>query len=49
MPHIYVFILQKLSTLPKIMQECWHKKPSAQLTALRVKKSLQKIFGVTDN
>lgn len=32
-----------LAVLSKIMQECWHPKPSVRLTALRIKKSLSKI------
>jgi bone morphogenetic protein receptor type-1B len=29
--------------LSKIMQECWHPNPAVRLTALRVKKSLNKL------
>lgn len=32
-----------LQVLSKIMVECWHPKPTARLTALRIKKSLSKI------
>lgn len=32
-----------LAILSKIMQECWHKNPSCRLTALRVKKTLNKL------
>jgi bone morphogenetic protein receptor type-1B len=32
-----------LAVLSKIMQECWHANPNCRLTALRVKKSLNKL------
>lgn len=32
-----------LAVLSKIMQECWHPNPAVRLTALRVKKSLNKL------
>ncbi|XP_064409436.1 activin receptor type-1 isoform X2 [Latimeria chalumnae] len=32
-----------LSTLAKLMKECWYQNPSARLTALRIKKTLVKI------
>lgn len=32
-----------LQVLSKIMAECWHPKPTARLTALRIKKTLSKI------
>ncbi|KAM3935657.1 activin receptor type-1-like [Leptodactylus fuscus] len=32
-----------LSTLMKIMKECWYQGPSARLTALRIKKTLNKL------
>ncbi|XP_074836230.1 activin receptor type-1-like isoform X2 [Carettochelys insculpta] len=32
-----------LSTLAKIMKECWYQSPSARLTALRIKKTLKKL------
>ncbi|KAG5676098.1 hypothetical protein PVAND_005952 [Polypedilum vanderplanki] len=34
-----------LAMLSKIMQECWHPNPAVRLTALRVKKSLNKLSG----
>ncbi|XP_077587160.1 activin receptor type-1 [Stigmatopora nigra] len=37
-----------LSALVKLMKECWYQNPSARLTALRVKKTLDKIHGSLD-
>lgn len=34
---------QILQTLSRLMTECWHPKPDARLTALRIKKTLQKV------
>lgn len=34
---------QSLSALVKLMKECWYQNPSARLTALRIKKTLDKI------
>ncbi|XP_056445862.1 activin receptor type-1 [Gadus macrocephalus] len=34
-----------LSALVKLMKECWYQNPSARLTALRIKKTLDKIHG----
>lgn len=34
---------QTLSALVKLMKECWYQNPSARLTALRIKKTLDKI------
>ncbi|CAL8284206.1 unnamed protein product [Lota lota] len=34
-----------LSALVKLMRECWYQNPSARLTALRIKKTLDKIHG----
>ena len=42
--NLLVFCLKELSAVAKIMQECWYCDPSARLTALRVKKSLQGIW-----
>lgn len=36
-------VLQTLSALVKLMKECWYQNPSARLTALRIKKTLDKI------
>ena len=36
---------QTLSALVKLMKECWYQNPSARLTALRIKKTLDKIHG----
>nr|XP_023674213.1 activin receptor type-1-like isoform X1 [Paramormyrops kingsleyae]XP_023674214.1 activin receptor type-1-like isoform X1 [Paramormyrops kingsleyae]XP_023674215.1 activin receptor type-1-like isoform X1 [Paramormyrops kingsleyae] len=33
-----------LSALVKLMRECWYQNPSARLTALRIKKTLDKIY-----
>lgn len=33
-----------LSALVKLMKECWYQNPSARLTALRIKKTLDKIY-----
>ncbi|NXA26800.1 ACVL1 kinase, partial [Ibidorhyncha struthersii] len=33
-----------LSALAKIMKECWYQSPSARLTALRIKKTLKKLY-----
>lgn len=35
---------QVLSGLAQMMQECWYPNPSARLTALRIKKTLQKLI-----
>lgn len=32
-----------LSTMSKVMQECWHSNPAVRLTALRVKKTLARL------
>uniref|UniRef100_A0A1A8P2R9 receptor protein serine/threonine kinase n=3 Tax=Nothobranchius TaxID=28779 RepID=A0A1A8P2R9_9TELE len=37
-----------LSTIVKIMKECWYQNPTARLTALRVKKTLSKLDGESD-
>ncbi|XP_077394165.1 activin receptor type-1 [Festucalex cinctus] len=37
-----------LSALVKLMKECWYQNPSARLTALRVKKTLDKIHSGLD-
>lgn len=51
-PHISCFFFflfpllcssQTLSALVKLMKECWYQNPSARLTALRIKKTLDKI------
>jgi len=36
--------LQLLESLCRLMKECWHAKPSARLTMLRVKKSVSKLL-----
>nr|XP_033793249.1 serine/threonine-protein kinase receptor R3-like isoform X3 [Geotrypetes seraphini] len=38
-----------LSVLAKIMKECWYQSPSARLTALRIKKTLNKLNNPGDN
>ncbi|KAG2468680.1 ACVR1 protein, partial [Polypterus senegalus] len=38
-----------LTTIAKIMKECWHQSPSARLTALRIKKTLFKLDGCQDS
>ena len=30
--------------MSQVMQECWHANPAARLTALRVKKSLTRVY-----
>jgi len=35
--------VQLMESLCRLMKECWHAKPSARLTMLRVKKSLGKL------
>lgn len=35
---------QVLSGLAQMMRECWYPNPSARLTALRIKKTLQKLI-----
>jgi len=37
-----------LKTLAQVMQECWQANPAARLTALRVKKSLVRIYDESD-
>ncbi|XP_051942719.1 activin receptor type-1 [Hippocampus zosterae] len=37
-----------LSALVKLMKECWYQNPSARLTALRIKKTLDKIHSCLD-
>lgn len=34
--------------MSQVMQECWHPNPAARLTALRVKKSLTRIYDDSD-
>lgn len=34
--------------MSQVMQECWHPNPAARLTALRVKKSLTRIYDESD-
>lgn len=42
--NVYVCVCsQTLSALVKLMKECWYQNPSARLTALRIKKTLDKI------
>lgn len=44
---VFVFLLplhKTLSALVKLMKECWYQNPSARLTALRIKKTLDKIL-----
>uniref|UniRef100_A0A8C6TSB1 receptor protein serine/threonine kinase n=1 Tax=Neogobius melanostomus TaxID=47308 RepID=A0A8C6TSB1_9GOBI len=37
-----------LSALVKLMKECWYQNPSARLTALRIKKTLDKIYSSSE-
>uniref|UniRef100_A0A2I4DAN2 Activin receptor type-1 n=1 Tax=Austrofundulus limnaeus TaxID=52670 RepID=A0A2I4DAN2_AUSLI len=39
---------QTLTSLAKLMKECWYQNPSARLTALRIKKTLTKIDNSLD-
>ena len=39
---------QTLSSMAKLMKECWYQNPSARLTALRIKKTLTKIDNSLD-
>lgn len=41
--NFFLFSSQTLSALVKLMKECWYQNPSARLTALRIKKTLDKI------
>lgn len=45
---IHFLLLQTLSSLAKLMKECWYHNPSARLTALRIKKTLTKIDNSLD-
>lgn len=40
----FIFLCQTLSALVKLMKECWYQNPSARLTALRIKKTIDKIY-----
>lgn len=42
------FIFQTLTSIVKLMKECWYQNPSARLTALRIKKTLTKIGNSLD-
>lgn len=42
------FSPQTLTSLAKLMKECWYQNPSARLTALRIKKTLTKIDNSLD-
>ena len=44
-PVVSLSVAQTLSALVKLMKECWYQNPSARLTALRIKKTLDKIHG----
>lgn len=39
---------QTLTSMAKLMKECWFQNPSARLTALRIKKTLTKIDNSLD-
>ena len=41
-------VLQILSSIAKVMKECWFQSPPARLTALRVRKTLSKLDQDTD-
>lgn len=42
------FYFQTLTSMAKLMKECWYQNPSARLTALRIKKTLTKIDNSLD-
>lgn len=44
-PH---YFFQTLTSMAKLMKECWYQNPSARLTALRIKKTLTKIDNSLD-
>lgn len=44
----FFFSPQTLTSLAKLMKECWYQNPSARLTALRIKKTLTKIDNSLD-
>lgn len=44
MYNIEMSISQLLRGMANLMTECWHPNPNARLTALRIKKSLDKLF-----
>lgn len=39
----YALPIQLLAGMSKLMPECWHHNPTARLTALRIKKTIQKL------
>lgn len=43
-----VLEFQTLTSMAKLMKECWFQNPSARLTALRIKKTLTKIDNSLD-
>lgn len=45
---VMFFSPQTLTSLAKLMKECWYQNPSARLTALRIKKTLTKIDNSLD-
>lgn len=45
---LFLFSFQTLTSLAKLMKECWYQNPSARLTALRIKKTLTKIDNSLD-
>lgn len=46
---LFLFIyFQTLTSMAKLMKECWYQNPSARLTALRIKKTLTKIDNSLD-
>lgn len=45
---IFLSSPQTLTSLAKLMKECWYQNPSARLTALRIKKTLTKIDNSLD-
>lgn len=47
-PAVWFVLAQTLTSLAKLMKECWYQNPSARLTALRIKKTLTKIDNSLD-
>ena len=44
MIYVDVVTVQLMESLCRLMKECWHAKPTARLTMLRVKKTLSKLL-----
>ena len=39
----FLYSLQVMTSMAKVMRECWYANPAARLTTLRIKKTLQRI------